>query len=95
MFPKDSHSILLDPIRPKYSKTLNNRTRGANNEYRGVPAGPGSGFGGPRDDLCSNVRRGKPLRRLSLRKSPLGPPKPLSGPAGTPRYLLLAPLVRV
>ena len=27
-----------------YSKTVNNRTRGANNEYRGGPGGPGTGF---------------------------------------------------
>ena len=67
-----------------YSKSLNNRTRGANNEYRGGPGGPGSGFGGPRGGLRSNVRSGKPLRLL-LRKPPLGPPKPLPGPPGPPR----------
>ena len=27
-----------------YSKTVNNRTRGANNEYRGGFCGPGTGF---------------------------------------------------
>ena len=27
-----------------YSKTVNNRTGGANNEYRGCPGGPGTGF---------------------------------------------------
>ena len=31
----------------RYSKTLNNRTRGANNEYRGGPGGPGTGFCSP------------------------------------------------
>ena len=51
-----------------YSKTLNNRTRGANNEYRGGPGGPGSGFGGPKNGLDSNVRSGKPLLLLLLRK---------------------------
>ena len=30
-----------------YSKTLNNRTGGANKEYRGGPGGPGTGFCGP------------------------------------------------
>ena len=30
-----------------YSKTVNNRTRGANNEYRGGFCGPGTGFCGP------------------------------------------------
>ena len=35
-----------------------------------------------------------PLRTL-LRKPPLGPPKPLPGPPGPPRYSLLAPPVRL
>ena len=35
----------------RYSKTLNNRTRGANNEYRGGPGGPGTGFRSPRGGL--------------------------------------------
>ena len=30
-----------------YSKTVNNRTGGANKEYRGGPGGPGTGFCGP------------------------------------------------
>ena len=30
-----------------YSKTSINRTGGANNEYRGGPGGPGTGFCGP------------------------------------------------
>ena len=30
-----------------YSKTDNNRTQGANNEYTGGPGGPGTGFCGP------------------------------------------------
>ena len=33
------------------SKTLNNRTRGANREYLSGPAGPGSGFGRPGRDF--------------------------------------------
>ena len=77
-----------------YSKTLNNRTTTPNNEYRGGPGGPGNGFGGPRGRLLDNRRSGLPLRRL-LRKPPLGPPKPLPGPPGPPRYSLLAPLVRL
>ena len=36
-------------IHPKkeYTKTLNNRTRGANYEYRGGPGGPGTGCCSP------------------------------------------------
>ena len=30
-----------------YSKTVNNRTGGANNEYGGGPGGPGTGFCSP------------------------------------------------
>ncbi len=77
---------LLSP----YFKTLNNRTGGPNNEYRGGPGGPGSGFGGPRGGFLNNRRSGLPLVLLPL-KPPLGPPTPLPGPPGPPRYLLLAP----
>ena len=34
-------------IKKPNSKTSNNRTGGANNEYRGGPGGPGTGFCGP------------------------------------------------
>ena len=34
-----------------YTKALNNRTRGANNEYQGGFCGSGIGFCGPRDGL--------------------------------------------
>ena len=36
-------------FRFSYSKTLNNRTGWANNEYRGGPGGPGTGFCSPGD----------------------------------------------
>ena len=63
-----------------YSKTLNNRTGGANNEYRGGPGGPGNGFGGPGGGFSGNRSSGKPLLLLRLKKTPPGPPKPPPGP---------------
>ena len=53
-----------------YSKTLNDRTGAANNEYRGGPGGPGTGFCSPRGDYSDNRRSGKPLRRLRLKNHP-------------------------
>ena len=78
-----------------YSKTLNNRTGGPNNEYRGGPGGPGSSFcssGGGFFSLSS--RSGLPLRLLPL-KPPPGLQKPVPGPPGPPLYSLLAPPVRL
>ena len=78
-----------------YSKTSNNRTGGANNEYRGGPGGPGTGFCSPGGGFFSLSRRsGLPLRLLPL-KPPPGLQKPVPGPPGPPRYSLLAPLVRL
>ena len=76
-----------------YCKTLNNRTRGANDEYRGGPGGPG-GFGGLRGVFPNNRRSGLPLHTL-LFSPPLVPPKPLPGPPGPPRYSLLHVPVRL
>ena len=59
-----------------YSKTVNNRTGGANNEYRGGPGGPGNGFCGPGGEffhLISNS--GLPLLLFPLKPLP-GPRKP-------------------
>ena len=53
-----------------YSKTVNNRTRGANNEYRGGPGGPGTGFCSPGGGFSGNRRSGKPLRLLRLKNRP-------------------------
>ena len=78
-----------------YSKTVNNRTGGANNEYRGGPGGPGIGFCRPGGGFSDNRRSGKPLRLLRLKKPPPGLQKPVPGPSGPPRYSLLAPLVRL
>ena len=65
-----------------YSKTLNNRTGGPNNEYRGGPGGPGHGFGGPGGGFLNNdSSSGLPLLLLLL-KPPPGPPKPWQGPPG-------------
>ena len=47
-----------------YSKTLNNRTRGANYEYRGGPGSPGTDFCSPGGGFSDNRRSGKPLRLL-------------------------------
>ena len=74
-----------------YSKTANNRTGGANNEYRGGPGGPGTGFCSPGG---GSRRSGKPLRLLRLKKPPPGLQKPVPGPPGPPVYSLLAPGVR-
>ena len=52
------------------TKTLNNRTGGPNNEYRGGPGGPGSGFGGPRGGLDSNRNIGRPLLLLLRKTTP-------------------------
>ena len=57
-FPMNFLSILIF----SHSKTVNSRTRGANNQYQGGPGGPGSGLGGPRGGSDSNVRSGKRLR---------------------------------
>ena len=54
----------------KYSKTPNNRTGGANNEYRGGPGGPGTGFCSPGGGFRVNNRSGKPLRLLRLKDRP-------------------------
>ena len=39
------------PIKPAYSKTVNNRTRGANAHYQGDAGGPGTVFCSPGADL--------------------------------------------
>ncbi len=53
-----------------YSKTVNNRTGGADNEYRGAPGGPGTGFCSPGGGFCGNRRSGTPpwLLRLKNRR---------------------------
>ena len=40
-------SFLITFLARMYSETVNNRTGGANNEYRGGPGGPGTGFCSP------------------------------------------------
>ena len=84
---KKSVELLIFP----HSKTSNNRTGGANNEYRGGSGGPGSGFCSPGGGFSSFSRRsGLPLRLLPL-KPPPGLQKPLPGPPGPPLYSLFAP----
>ena len=53
-----------------YSKTVNNRTGGANKEYRGGPGGPGTGFCSPGGGFSDSRRSGKPLRLLRLKNHP-------------------------
>ena len=84
-------------IRPKgpetrthYFQTLNKRTRGADNEYRGGPGGPGTGFCNPGGGFSGSRRSGKPLCLLPLKPTP-GLQKPVPGPPEPPRDLLLAP----
>ena len=78
-----------------YSKTSNNRTGGANNEYRGGPGGPGTGFCSPGGGFFSlSSRSGLPLRLLPLKPPPVLQ-KLLPGPPGPPLYSLLAPPVRL
>ena len=80
---------------PPYSKTPNNRTERANNEYRGGPGGPGTGFCSPGGGFFSlSSRSGLPLRLLPL-KPPPGLQKPVPGPPGPPLYSLLGPPVRL
>ena len=43
---------------------------GANNEYRGGPGGPGTGFCSPGGGFSGNRRSGKPLRLLRLKNRP-------------------------
>ena len=74
-----------------YSKTVNNRTGGANNEYRGGPGGPGTGFCSPGGGFSDSRRSGKPLRLLRLKKPPPGLQKPVPGPPGPPRGLVISP----
>ena len=67
----------MPTLKLKYSKTANNRTGGANNEYRGGPGGPGTGFCSPGGGFFSLSRRsGKPLRLLP-QKPPSGLQKPV------------------
>ena len=75
--------------------TANNRPRGANNESRGGPGGPGTGFCSPGGGFSGSRRSGKPLRLLRLKKPPPGLQKPVPGPPGPPLYSLLAPPVRL
>ena len=42
----------------------------ANNEYRGGPGGPGTGFCSPGGGFSGNRRSGKPLRLLRLKNRP-------------------------
>ena len=67
---------------------------GANNESRGGPGGPGTGFCSPGGGFNLNRRSGLPLRLLPL-KPPPGLQKPVPGPPGPPLYSLLAPPVRL
>ena len=71
-------------VRENYSKTSNNRTGGANNEYRGGPGGPGTGFCSPGGGFSDSRSSGKPLLLLRLKKPPPGPPKPAPGPQKPP-----------
>ena len=73
------------------SETLNNRIGGPNNEYRGGPGGPGTGFCSPGGGFSGSRRSGKPLRLLRLKKPPPGLQKPVPGPPGPTRDSLLAP----
>ena len=74
-----------------YFKTLNNRPWGANNESLGGPGGPGTGFCSPGGGFFSLSRRsGLPLRLLPL-KPPPGLQKPVPGPPGPPRGLVISP----
>ena len=75
---------------PTHSKTLNNRTGGANNEYRGGPGGPGIDLCGPGGSFSGSRNSGKPLLLLRLRKTPTGPQKSLPGPPRPPRCSFLA-----
>ena len=93
--PRDPLGAMTKKPKTYYSKTLNNRTGGANKEYRGGPGGPGTGFCSPGGGFFSLSRRsGLPLRLLSL-KPPPGLEKPVPGPPGPPLYSLLAPPVRL
>ena len=59
---------------------------GANNEYRGGPGGPGTGFCSPGGGFFSLSKRiGLPLRLLPLKPRP-GLQKPVPGPPGPPPY---------
>ena len=53
-----------------YSKTPHNRTGGANNEYRGGPGGPGTGFCSPGGGFSGSRRSGKLLNLLRLKNHP-------------------------
>ena len=53
-----------------YSKTVNNLTRRANNEYRGGPGGPGTCFFCPGAGFSGNRRSRKPLRLPRLKHRP-------------------------
>ena len=44
--------------------------RGPNNEYRGGPGGPGTGFYGPKGGFSGNICSGKPLRLLRQKNCP-------------------------
>ena len=72
------------------SKTVNSRTGGANNEHRGGPGGPGTGFCNPGGGLSGSRSSGEPLLLLPL-KPPPGLQKPVPGLPGPPLYSLLAP----
>ena len=65
---------------------------GANNEYRGGPGGPGTGFCSPGGGFSGSRSSGKPLLLLRLKEPPPGLQKPVPGPPGPPPYSLLAPL---
>ena len=74
-----------------YSTTANNRPRGANNESRAGPGGPGTGFCSPGGGFSGSRRSGKPPRLLRLRKPPPVLQKPVPGPPGPPHVLVISP----
>ena len=53
-----------------YFETLDNRTGGANDEYKGGPGGLGIGFCSPGGGFSDSRRGGKPLRLLKLKNHP-------------------------
>ena len=59
---------------------------------RGGPGGPGAGFCNPGGGSSGSRHSGKPLRLLRLKEPPPGLQKPVPGPPGPHRGLVISPL---